>query len=84
MVVLTPEAQAQLIRLVIHYESLDRSAATRNIMAAVESAKERIVHAPTAGLPAPRPYPELKKAGRLWLKEGRYWISIFGAAVKAC
>jgi len=45
------------------------------MMAAVEAAKQRIADAPAAGLPAPRPYPQLKKPGRLWLKQGRYWIS---------
>jgi plasmid stabilization system protein ParE len=75
VVVLTPEAQRQLQDLIVHYESLDRPAATRNMMAAVEAAKERIISSPAAGLSAPRPYPELKKLGRIWMKEGRYWIS---------
>ncbi len=75
MVVLTPAAQGQLLALIQHYESQDRPAATRNMMTAIEAAKERIVRAPAAGLAAPRPYPQLKKLGRLWLKEGRYWIS---------
>jgi hypothetical protein len=44
-------------------------------MAAVSAAKNRLAAGPEAGLPAPRPYPRLKKPGRLWLKEGRYWIS---------
>jgi plasmid stabilization system protein ParE len=70
VVVLTPEAEAHLKGLILHYESLDRPAATRNMMTAVEAAKERIARAPAAGLPAPRPYPQLKKLGRLWLKEG--------------
>ena len=26
------------------------------------------------GLPAPRPYPELAKAGHAWAHAGRYWI----------
>ncbi len=75
MVVLTQEAEAHIKGLILHYESLDRPAATRNMMAAVEAAKERIARAPAVGLSAPRPYPQLKKFGRLWLKEGRYWIS---------
>jgi hypothetical protein len=45
------------------------------MMAAIEAAKAQITRAPSAGLPAPRPYPQLKKLGRLWLKEGRYWIT---------
>lgn len=59
----------------MHYESLDRAAAVRNLLHAIEAVRERIVRSPTAGLAAPRTYPDLKKPGRLWLKEGRYWIS---------
>jgi len=65
VVFLTPEAEAHLTGLIAHYESLDRPAATRNMMAAVKAAKERIIRDPAAGLPAPRPYPKLKKPGRL-------------------
>ena len=75
MVALTPEADQQVSRLESHYEALNRVEAVLNLLRAVEAAKERIARAPAGGLPAPRPYPDLKKLGRLWLKEGRYWIS---------
>lgn len=75
MVELTPQADEQVSRLESHYEALDRVEAVFNLLRAVEAAKARIARAPEAGLPAPRPYPALKKPGRLWLKEGRYWIS---------
>lgn len=26
-------------------------------------------------MPAPRPYPQLARTGRAWIKEGRYWFS---------
>jgi hypothetical protein len=45
------------------------------MLMAVDAARARIAATPLAGMPAPRPYPNLKKPGRLWLKSGRYWIS---------
>ncbi len=35
----------------------------------------KIERSPAAGLPAPRPYPEVARAGRAWIKAGRYWVS---------
>jgi plasmid stabilization system protein ParE len=61
--------------LIAHYEKLDRPAATRNLLAAVEAAQQKIAANPAAGLPAPRVYPKLRKPGRRWVKSGRYWIS---------
>jgi len=75
LVDLSPEAQAQLKALIVHYEALHRPAATRNMLSAVEAAQGRIAANPTGGLAAPRPYPRLRKPGRLWIKAGRYWIS---------
>ena len=46
-----------------------------NLLNALERAKARISERPEAGLPAPRPYPALAKAGRRWIIEGSYWIS---------
>jgi hypothetical protein len=46
-----------------------------NLLAALERASRRIVEAPNAGLPAPRPYPSLARPGFRWVKEGPYWIS---------
>jgi len=45
------------------------------MIVAREHAECRIEQAPETGLPAPRPYPHPAKAGRLWIKAGRYWIA---------
>jgi plasmid stabilization system protein ParE len=70
-----PKALADLDRLLKHYEKLGRPAASRNLLSALERAKIKIAEEPEAGLAAPRPYPELKRAGRRWIREGSYWIS---------
>ena len=43
-------------------------------MIAMQEAADRIEADPAAGLPAPRPYPELARPGRAWVKAGRYWV----------
>jgi plasmid stabilization system protein ParE len=58
-----------------HYERQDRLEAARNLLAAVESARRRIAGRPFAGLPAPRPYPELNSLDLKWILEHRYWIA---------
>ena len=75
MIALSPETEAQLDALIAHYEALDRLEASINLLNALERAKARISERPEAGLPAPRPYPALAKAGRRWTIEGAYWIS---------
>jgi plasmid stabilization system protein ParE len=75
VIALTPEAEAQVDRLIQHYEAKERLQAAVNLLHALERAKERIASAPEAGLAAPRPYPSLKRLGRRWIIEGRYWIS---------
>jgi len=75
VVILTPEADQQVSDLETYYEGLNRLSAVCNLLLAIEEAKARITKSPATGLPAPRPYPSLKKPGRLWLKVGRYWIS---------
>jgi plasmid stabilization system protein ParE len=75
MIALSPEAEAQLDALIAHYEALGRIEASINLLNALEGAKARISETPEAGLPAPRPYPSLAKAGRRWIIEGTYWIS---------
>lgn len=49
--------------------------AAANLLASLERASERIVHAPNAGLLAPRPYPALAHFGFRWIKEGPYWVA---------
>jgi plasmid stabilization system protein ParE len=75
MIALSPEAEAQLDALIAHYEALGRIEASINLLNALEQAKARISEKPEGGLPAPRPYPSLAKAGRRWIIEGAYWIS---------
>ena len=58
-----------------HYEKLGRPEATRNLVAAIESAWQQITTNPDAGLPAPRPYPNIARRGRAWVLAGRYWIA---------
>ena len=75
MIALSPEAEAQLDALIAHYEARGRVEASINLLNALERAMTRISERPEAGLSAPRPYPALAKAGRLWVIEGSYWIS---------
>ena len=68
------EAILQLDELRLHYRLKDRLDAARNLDLALDQAEVRIEHDPNRGLPAPRPYPELARNGRAWIKSGRYWI----------
>ena len=43
-------------------------------MRALAEAEAKIERAPGGGLTAPRPYPQLGRPGRAWIKAGRYWI----------
>ena len=69
----TAKALRQINTLRQHYEKLDRPEAVRNFIAAMQRAAERIEADPAAGLPAPRPYPELARPRRAWVQTGRYW-----------
>jgi plasmid stabilization system protein ParE len=71
----TPRALRQIGTLVQHYEDLDRREAIRGLFAALESAERRIESNPSAGLVAPRPYPQVARKGRAWIKSGRYWVA---------
>jgi len=71
---LSPDAEGHLDALSAYYEERDRPEATAGLLAAIERAAARIERAPEAGLPAPRPYPSLARAGWRWIKEGPYWI----------
>ena len=75
MIVLTPRAARQVRVLRQHYEDRRRPEATRNLVAAIESAWHQITADPAAGLPAPRPYPQIARPGRAWVHAGRYWIA---------
>jgi hypothetical protein len=75
VIALSPEAEFQIDQLIAHFEAKARIGAAINLLNAIERAKQRSIRAPGDGLEAPRPYPALKRAGRYWLVEGRYWIS---------
>lgn len=75
MILLTPVAEAQVDRLIAHYEAKERVTAAINLLNALERAKQRIARTPEAGSETPRPYPALKRDDRRWIIEGRYWIS---------
>lgn len=75
MISLSPEAEAQVDRLIAYYEAKERVAAAINLLNALERAKLSIARTPETGLAAPRPYPSLSHHSRRWIIEGRYWIS---------
>jgi plasmid stabilization system protein ParE len=71
----TARALRQIDDLIEHYEVRGRTEAVRALFVALDQAEGRIEANPAAGLPAPRPYPQLARPGRLRLKAGRYWIA---------
>ena len=75
MIALTPDARRQVRALRDHYQELERIEAVRGLRRSLVAAWEKIVANPAAGLSAPRPYPQLARPGRAWIKAGRYWIA---------
>jgi plasmid stabilization system protein ParE len=71
----TPEATRQVDDLLQYYRDLQRDGAASALLTALQAAERRIDEYPGAGLPAPRPYPQLARPGRVWIKSGRYWIA---------
>jgi len=71
----TPEALRQIDALLQHYEAQQRDGAAHALLTALEQAERRIECDPSAGLAAPRPYPQLTQADRVWVKSGRCWIA---------
>jgi plasmid stabilization system protein ParE len=80
VVILSPDAEADVDELVAHYEANDRLEAAQNLLRAVDVAKMRVGRAPGAGLAAPRPYPKLKRRGVKWIIEGNYWFAYIDQA----
>ncbi|MGA9865874.1 MAG: type II toxin-antitoxin system RelE/ParE family toxin [Acetobacteraceae bacterium] len=68
------EAERQIDDFRRHYRAKGRVEAAQNLLAALAKAEARIENEPAAGLPAPRPFPTLRRDGRAWIKTGRYWI----------
>jgi plasmid stabilization system protein ParE len=75
LIALTPEARRHVRALYAYHEERDRPEAARALRDALTVTWEKIITSPGAGLPAPRPYPQLAESGRAWLKSGRYWIA---------
>ena len=75
MIAFTPEAGQQVRDLRRYYEDRERADAIQGLTNALQSAWRKITANPTIGLAAPRPYPEIARPGRLWIKSGRYWIA---------
>ena len=75
MIAYTPEASGQVDDLVRHYEDRQRPEAIRALLAAMDEAEGRIESNPAGGMRAPRPYPQLRRTGRAWVKAGRYWFA---------
>lgn len=75
MIVFTPRAARQVRALRRHYQDRERPEAILALVAALESAWQVITTSSAAGLPAPRPYPQLARPGRAWVQAGRYWVA---------
>jgi plasmid stabilization system protein ParE len=75
LIAYTPEALQQVDDLIEHYEERERTEAVHSLLAALDEAGQKIESNPGAGLAAPRPYPQLARTGRAWIKAGRYWIA---------
>ncbi len=63
MIGYTDEALEQVRALRHHYETLARDAAIRALDRALADSEAKIERSPSAGLPAPRPYPQACSAG---------------------
>jgi len=72
---LSRAARTQVSGLAKHYDERERPEAVRNLRACLASAAVRIEKHLGLFYPAPRPYPDLTRAGWVWLKEGPYWIA---------
>lgn len=75
MTSLSKRAERQLRALARFYARKERPEAIVNFAGALAEALTRIQHDPTAGMPAPRPYPQLRRNGYAWVKCGAYWFS---------
>jgi plasmid stabilization system protein ParE len=75
LIAFAPRALQQIEHLREHYDRQERYEATDALEAALAEAVRKIEANPAAGLPAPRPYPQLARPGRAWVKAGRYWIA---------
>lgn len=75
MIELSAAAARHVQALRRHFEQLDRQEAVLNLRAALVEAAVLIERDPSAGIAAPRPYPQAAKPGVAWIKVRRYWIA---------
>ena len=61
--------------LLDHYEEKERLGAMTSLLRSLRDAWAKIERDPGIGLAAPRPYPDIARPGRLWVKSGSYWIA---------
>lgn len=74
MVGITRTAKHQFQALLRDYMRKERDLAVAKLLDAFSAAVSRIEADPAAGVPHPRPYPEVANWGFLWVKEHRYWF----------
>ena len=76
MIVLSPEAEAHVDRLIEHYEAEGTASGVREFVARHRTGQG--AHCDLAGGRMARTaplHPSLARHGRRWIVEGRYWIS---------
>lgn len=75
MIPFSRRAEQHVDQLITYFEERDRFEAVSSLHAALREASDLVERDPDAGLPAPRPYPQLARPGRRWMKVGRYWVA---------
>ena len=75
MILYAEEALAQIDALRAHFGRKHRIEPIISLATSLAEAEHRIEAAPAAGLPAPRPYPQLARTGRLWIIVRHYWVA---------
>lgn len=75
MTAYTARADRQVETLRQHDAARERPEAIRALGAALLAAEVLIDGRTASGLPAPRPYPSVRRVDRLWLKSGRYRVA---------
>ena len=75
MITYAQRALRDVLRLRDYYEDKDRPEAIQKLAACLAEAEALLARDPMVGLAFPRPYPGLRKAGRLWVKAGPYWVA---------
>ena len=75
MITLSPRAERHVESLLRHFDKLGRPEAQAALIAALDEAARIIESSPGVGLTSPRPYPDLARPDRVWIKSGRYWIA---------